>query len=366
MVVQLKENINQILEYKRGERLRASTVNAIVDQLRQEHFNKYGADDIASHRRYDEEQNWIPFECAANIGLLYPYGLVHIVDLKRMSGDEGYLVANNNTGLWTTAKPLCHLVNGPGFCKGTTGSTGLGSFCFEGGWIAYDHTNGHPQPFEEWYFSGTKKLAKTVGGSASRRDIGFIALGGVRELYADYWIGRFVQPQPKLEAWFSAWRGQSGAMVEDYADGDSIILPDDSRNVNIRIKTTGTYANKRLEVAVAGKYSLHASMIARRADWSYYVTDAAVTISLGGYFLDDDETILEDDGAANTFLSGQNFVRTAGTLETEAVDSTRVIRDFLPGQGFMLRNDSGVTINVCKLSITMQRIGPYDLNSFYP
>lgn len=359
--------LDRIQEYKRGDRLTADTVNALVRAARAQSQVERGAGDhdgIASQDvKYGQSRGWFPYQCSSNIGTISPHELVCIndVDITDEAQQQFFV---NTVGGGKRLTPF--LINGPQFCEGDTGAEGWGSFCFEGGWVAYDHTNGHPQPFQEWYFSGTKKLAKTIGGSATRQDIGFIALGGYRELYEDYWIGRFVQPQPKLEAWFSAWRGQSGAMVEDYADGDSIILPDDNRNVNIRIKTTGTYANKRLEVAVAGKYSLHVSMIARRADWSYYVTDAAVTISLGGYFLDGDETILEDDGAANTFLSGQNFVRTAGTLETEAVDSTRVIRDFLPGQGFMLRNDSGVTINVCKLSITMQRIGPYDLNSFYP
>jgi hypothetical protein len=222
------------------------------------------------------------------------------------------------------------------------------------------------QRYQEWYFGATKKLRKTIGGGGTRRDTAFIALGGYRELYAGHWIGRFVQAQPKVEAHYSHWYGQTQAAFPQYADGEEIALFTDARSVNVRVKSTGGYAGKRLEVAVAGKYAIHASMLARRSDWSYYATNVSAAIYLGLYFLNAADAIMGDPGDGNVFLSGVNSITAVNDIQTEAVDSTRVLADLDVGQGFMLRNDSGVNISLSKLSLSVNRIAPLDYNTYYP
>jgi hypothetical protein len=287
------------------------------------------------------------------------------VDIVNDEAQQQYLVDTSGTGIdkWHTL----FLVNGPQHCEGDAGAQGWGNFCFNGGWIAYDHSAGHPAPYQEWYYSATKKLSKTVGGTVTRKDIAFIALGGYRELYAGHWIGRFVQTQPKVEAHYSAWFGQTAAAFPVYADGEEILLQTDPYSVNIRVKTTGGHANKRIEVAVPGKYAIHASMLARRSDWAYFVINAAAAVQIGLYYINAADAIFGGGpGDGNTFLSGTHIIAGVHDVQTDAVDSTRVIANLDVGQGIMLRNDSGINISLSKLSLAVHRIGPLDYNTYYP
>lgn len=346
-------------DYKRGDRLRAEDVNALIQHAKDPSYLLALAN--ANIQNDKEEANYIPFEIDATYGVCGPHAVMAIRGTKRMSGDEGYLVGQlaSHTTLGNLQPPF-YLINGPAHAKGSVGSTGYGSFCFEGGWIAYDHTDGHPEHFDEWYYGGNKKLVKTYGVAAAITGTPFIALGGYKKIPGpdtDYYVGRFVQRQPFIQARYSGFIGGPGQAI---ADDEAFALPVASGNQwNISLETNGT--DTFLKFAASGNYKVTAT-ISMEADNDTYVSP---TMQFLEVHLHRVTTAGVVGPAGNIAFKGIHAIIN-GSVKLPAYSVFDAIVPFNKDEGFLFKNQSGLDIQINYCTLTIHRIGPYEIAGFDP